>query len=117
MLCKALEYDPECVMAHWGIAYGCGPFYNMTWRDHSEEEANTATRTAYEHIQKARALAHRATELENWLVETLAAASRSRIPFSRKSLTAGTMTTPRNCAGSIINIETITMWRRCLSKP
>ena len=67
---KALEYDPECVMAHWGIAYGCGPFYNMTWRDHSEEEANTATRTAYEHIQKARALAHRATELENWLVET-----------------------------------------------
>src|SRR3977135_3223799 len=36
---KALEFDPECVMAHWGIAYGSGPFYNMTWRDHSEEEA------------------------------------------------------------------------------
>ena len=57
-------------MAHWGIAYGCGPFYNMTWRDHSEEEANAATRTAYEHIRKARGLTHRATELENWLVET-----------------------------------------------
>ena len=69
---KALEFDPECVMAHWGIAYGCGPFYNMTWRDHSEQEANTATGTAYEHIQMARALAHRATELENRLVETLA---------------------------------------------
>jgi tetratricopeptide (TPR) repeat protein len=67
---KALEYDPECVMAHWGIAYGCGPFYNMTWRDHSEEEANAATRTAHEHIRKARGLTHRATELENWLVET-----------------------------------------------
>jgi len=69
---KALEFDPECVMAHWGIAYGCGPFYNMTWRDHGEEEANTATSTAYEHIQIARALTHRATKLENWLVETLA---------------------------------------------
>jgi tetratricopeptide (TPR) repeat protein len=69
---KALEFDPECVMAHWGIAYGCGPFYNMTWRDHSEEEANTATGMAYEHIQIARALTHRATELENRLVETLA---------------------------------------------
>jgi tetratricopeptide (TPR) repeat protein len=69
---KALEFDPECVMAHWGIAYGCGPFYNMTWRDHSEEEANVATGMAYEHIQIARALTHRATELENWLVETLA---------------------------------------------
>jgi tetratricopeptide (TPR) repeat protein len=67
---KALESDPGCVMAHWGIAYGCGPFYNMTWRDHSEEEANTATRIAHEHIQLARALAHQATELENRLVET-----------------------------------------------
>jgi tetratricopeptide (TPR) repeat protein len=67
---KALEYDPECVMAHWGIAYGCGPFYNMTWRDHSAEEANAAAAMAYQHIQQARALTHRATELENWLVET-----------------------------------------------
>jgi tetratricopeptide (TPR) repeat protein len=69
---KALEFDPECVMAHWGIAYGSGPFYNMTWRDHSEEEANNATSIAYQHIQIARALTHRATALENWLVETLA---------------------------------------------
>jgi tetratricopeptide (TPR) repeat protein len=69
---KALEFDPECVMAHWGIAYGCGPFYNMTWRDHSEEEANTATGIAYEHTQIARALTRRATELESRLVETLA---------------------------------------------
>jgi tetratricopeptide (TPR) repeat protein len=69
---KALEFDSACVMAHWGIAYGSGPFYNMTWRDHSEEEANRATGTAYEHIQLARALAGHATELENRLVETLA---------------------------------------------
>jgi tetratricopeptide (TPR) repeat protein len=69
---KALEFDPECVMAHWGIACGSGQFYNMTWRDHSEEEANNATSIAYEHIQMARAWAHRGTELENQLVETLA---------------------------------------------
>ena len=69
---RALEFDPNCVMAHWGIAYGCGPFYNMTWRDHSEEEANTATSIAYEHIEKARALAHCATGIENRLVEALA---------------------------------------------
>jgi tetratricopeptide (TPR) repeat protein len=68
---KALEFDPECVMAHWGVAYGAGPFYNMTWRDHGEEEANTATRLACEHIEKARSFAHRATELESRLVETL----------------------------------------------
>src|SRR6185312_9776434 len=34
-------------------------------------EANTATRLACEHIEKARSFAHRATELESRLVETL----------------------------------------------
>jgi tetratricopeptide (TPR) repeat protein len=69
---KALEFDPQCVMAHWGVAYGCGPFYNLTWREHGEEEANTSTRMAFEHIQMARALSHRATDLENQLVEAMA---------------------------------------------
>jgi tetratricopeptide (TPR) repeat protein len=69
---KALEFDPECVMAHWGVAYGCGPFYNLTWREHGEEEANTSTMMAFEHIQMARALSHKATDLENQLVEALA---------------------------------------------
>jgi tetratricopeptide (TPR) repeat protein len=69
---KALEFDPECVMAHWGIAYGSGPFYNFTWRDHGEAEANTATRIAFEHIEIARKFSHRATALENRLVDSLA---------------------------------------------
>lgn len=69
---KALEFDPDCVMAHWGISYGCGPFYNLTWRDLGEQEADTATSTALAHIQKARALVGRATELENRLIEAQA---------------------------------------------
>jgi tetratricopeptide (TPR) repeat protein len=69
---KALEFDPQCLMAHWGIAYGHGPFYNLTWREHGEEEANVSTRVAFDHIQMARALSHNATELENQLVEALA---------------------------------------------
>ena len=70
---KALEFDPDCVMAHWGIAYGSGPFYNLTWRDLGEREAEAATSTAFAHIQKARALAQGATELENRLIESQAA--------------------------------------------
>lgn len=69
---KALEYDPGCVMAHWGIAYGSGPFYNFTWRDHGDREANVATSTAFAHVELARSLSHTATELENWLVEAQA---------------------------------------------
>jgi len=69
---KALAFDPDCVMAHWGVAYGSGPFYNLTWRDLGEPEAVVATGTAFAHIQKARALARGATELENRLVESQA---------------------------------------------
>ncbi|QPF87347.1 hypothetical protein IC762_14085 [Bradyrhizobium genosp. L] len=75
---RALEFDPDCVMAHWGVAYGSGPFYNLTWRDLGEPEAVAATGTAYAHIQRARELAHGATELENRLVE--AQASRVQRP-------------------------------------
>jgi hypothetical protein len=28
---KALEHDPDCAMAHWGIAYAAGPNYNLPW--------------------------------------------------------------------------------------
>jgi tetratricopeptide (TPR) repeat protein len=69
---KALEHDSDCVMAHWGVAYACGPFYNLTWRDLGEDEAKAATSTAFAYIQRARELSHRATDLENRLVEAQA---------------------------------------------
>src|SRR4029078_9608453 len=53
---RAVDHDPECAMAHWGVAYASGPFYNLTWREHGEKEADTAARRASEHIEKARAL-------------------------------------------------------------
>jgi tetratricopeptide (TPR) repeat protein len=28
---RALEADPDCAMAHWGIGYASGPNYNMPW--------------------------------------------------------------------------------------
>jgi hypothetical protein len=28
---KALESDPRCAMAHWGIGYAAGPNYNYPW--------------------------------------------------------------------------------------
>ena len=28
---KALEADPSCAMAHWGIGYAAGPNYNFPW--------------------------------------------------------------------------------------
>ena len=69
---KALEVDAECVMAHWGVAYAAGPFYNLTWREHGEQEATDSIELACRHISAARSLASRATALENRLVEAMA---------------------------------------------
>ena len=43
---RALDHDPECTMWHWGAAFGTGPFYHLTWREHGEKEADTAARHA-----------------------------------------------------------------------
>jgi len=53
---KALEHDPECAMAHWGVAYAAGPFYNYTWRDLSDREAIDKTRLCFDHVKIARSL-------------------------------------------------------------
>ncbi|HSS90234.1 MAG TPA: tetratricopeptide repeat protein, partial [Streptosporangiaceae bacterium] len=28
---RAIEADPGCAMAHWGVAYATGPNYNKAW--------------------------------------------------------------------------------------
>ncbi len=50
---KALEHDPACAMAHWGVAYGIGPNYNKPWEAFDEvdkrsslERALSSTRAA-----------------------------------------------------------------------
>ena len=69
---KALEFDPECVMVHWGIAYAAGPFYNLAWREFGEQEANASTKLGCDHIARARRFTAGATSVENKLVEAIA---------------------------------------------
>ena len=40
---KALEHDPGCAMAHWGISYAAGPNYNLPW--HLYDPAGKAQRS------------------------------------------------------------------------
>src|ERR1700745_2035199 len=66
---NALAFDPDCVMAHWGVAYGLGPFYNLIWRDLGELEADHVTKAAFYHVQRALALSDRRDDAERHLVE------------------------------------------------
>ncbi len=69
---KALEFDSDCAMLHWGAAYAAGPFYNMSWCDFSEPEAVDCTAFCRGHIDQALALSDSATPSEKALIRALA---------------------------------------------
>jgi len=50
---KALEHDPDCAMAHWGLGYAAGPNYNMSWELFDEAGRAEALATAYDAAQAA----------------------------------------------------------------
>ncbi len=81
---KALEYDPQCAMAHWGIAYGAGPFYNMPWCDFSPPEAKQCTRYCYENIEQAKELSGSCSQAEIALINATARRFQKPHPVSQE---------------------------------
>ena len=78
---RAIEADPDCAMAHWGVAYATGPNYNMPWhlrdakmRARSAEVCHAATEAALARIADV-------TPVERALIQAL----RVRFPQSTPS--------------------------------
>jgi tetratricopeptide (TPR) repeat protein len=69
---RALEHDPACAMAHWGIAYAIGPNYNKPWEAFEEDEKPVALALARKAIAAARENAAAADPTERALIEALA---------------------------------------------
>ncbi|MEX0282473.1 MAG: tetratricopeptide repeat protein, partial [Arenibacterium sp.] len=70
---KALEHDPDCAMAHWGVAYAIGPNYNFEWWMMDPATKTNALETAYDSTQAALALVEKVTAPERALIEALTA--------------------------------------------
>ncbi|MGZ4173648.1 MAG: tetratricopeptide repeat protein [Solirubrobacteraceae bacterium] len=68
---RAVEADPGCGMAHWGVAYAIGPNYNRDWVAFEDDELADAVGTAHAALRTARALAADATPVERALIEAL----------------------------------------------
>ena len=68
---RVLEFDPECAMAYWGIAYALGPNYNKTWDAFDEADFKSVLAETYEATSKAVALLDGVTELEQAMILTL----------------------------------------------
>ncbi len=70
---KALETDPRCPMAHWGIAYAAGPNYNLPWHRYDPAGKARALAAAYDAMQNALTHASHATPVEQALINALPA--------------------------------------------
>lgn len=81
---KALEHDPGCAMAHWGIAYAIGPNYNFEWWMMDPATKATALETAFDSTQSALALASGITAPERALIEALPARYPRREPIKKQ---------------------------------
>lgn len=76
---KATELDPECAMCWWGAALVLGPHVNA-----GMDPANNDR--AWERLQKARALASRASPREQAFIEALSARYAEQPPEDRRPL-------------------------------
>jgi tetratricopeptide (TPR) repeat protein len=75
----AAAADPDCAMAHWGIAYALGPNYNKPWEFFDERELTRTVERTHAAVERAHALAAGATPVERALIEAL----RARYPQDR----------------------------------
>lgn len=78
---RALTHDPDCAMAHWGIAYAGGPNYNMPWDLFDDAGRAKALALAYEATQSALALADGTMPAEQALIRALPARYPQRDPI------------------------------------
>lgn len=68
---RALESDPACTLAHWGIAYALGPNYNKPWEVFTPEEKQPALERAHAALEAGLAATNAKPE-ERALIEALA---------------------------------------------
>lgn len=77
---RALEHDPDCAMAHWGVAYAAGPNYNLPWDLLDDRGKAKALNCAYDATQCALALLDRCRPVERELIGALPARYPQRDP-------------------------------------
>ncbi|WP_375172834.1 hypothetical protein [Pseudooceanicola sp.] len=82
---RALEHDPDCAMAHWGIAYAAGPNYNLPWRLMDDHMKAGALSLAWPALQSALALADRTGPVEQALIRALSSRYQSETPVENMS--------------------------------
>jgi tetratricopeptide (TPR) repeat protein len=77
---QAAEFDPECAMAHWGVALACGPHIN------SMAVPPPAAELAWKELELAQKNAGKAEPIEQALIDALAKRYANPQPEDRSGL-------------------------------
>jgi tetratricopeptide (TPR) repeat protein len=78
---KALQADPNCAMAHWGVGYAAGPNYNFPWELMDPAGKAASLTRSYDASRAAVALAGGVSAVERVLIEALPARYPQREPI------------------------------------
>lgn len=68
---NALVHDPDCAMAHWGVAYALGPNYNKRWDLFETDEKKVAAQRTHDAVEAAKQKASNASPVEQQLIAAL----------------------------------------------
>jgi len=68
---RAVDADPGCAMAWWGIAYALGPYINKEWRFYANDELLRTLPSIAQALRCARENTARATPVEKALIQAL----------------------------------------------
>ena len=77
---RALEADPDCSMAYWGIAYSSGCNYNKPWEAFDQEDALRSVAAAYDATQEAMSRLGNVSAFEKALISALPHRYPTRVP-------------------------------------
>jgi len=69
---RAIEADPGCALAHWGLAYALGPNYNKPWEAFDPADLSSSVSRAFAASRAAARHANGASPVERALVRALA---------------------------------------------
>ena len=70
---RAIEADPDCAMAHWGLAMALGPNYNLPWHLMDRRNRTRVLEGAHRATAAALALVDGVTDVEAALIGALPA--------------------------------------------
>lgn len=82
---RTLAEDPECAMAHWGIAYAVGPNYNKTWAMFDPNEKARSLARASAALASAVHLGSDTSPVEQALIDALRARYPQTTPIEDQS--------------------------------